>query len=167
MTIRERFRRALRRSDCSDTISQTESSSTTTTVTSASSSSQKSTTSSGKLARTFPWGRRSKDELDRTAQDAKENHGGGGGGGSSSSSSKKSKKMHPSQRPLTLQNLKHQEMLSHFTMTFGASDPDQIESLSFIGISPCCTRSPSLDMGRADTSRSSLTDPSNSYSDRD
>ncbi|KAG6010224.1 hypothetical protein E4U54_008418 [Claviceps lovelessii] len=160
MTIRERFRRALRRSDSSDTISQTESSSTTTTATSASSSSQKSATSSGKLARTFPWGRRSKDELDKTAQDAKENHGGGG-------NSKKSKKMHPSQRPLTLQNLKHQEMLSHFTMTFGASDPDQIESLSFIGVSPCCTRSPSLDMGRADTSRSSLTDPSNPYSDRD
>ncbi|KAG5979545.1 hypothetical protein E4U55_005027 [Claviceps digitariae] len=158
MTIRERFRRALRKSDSSDTISQTESNSTTTTTMSSTSSSlHKSTTSSGKLAKTFTWGRRSKDESeDKLAQAAKEN-----------SKSKKSKKMHPSQRPLTLQNLKHQEMLSHFTMTFGASDPDQIESLSFIGISPCCTRAPSLDFDRADTSSSLLTDSPNPYSERD
>ncbi|PFH58261.1 hypothetical protein XA68_13930 [Ophiocordyceps unilateralis] len=53
--------------------------------------------------------------------------------------------IHPSMRPLTIQNIQHQEMLSHFTMTFGATDPDQIESLSFCGISPCCTRTPSVD----------------------
>ncbi|PHH73926.1 hypothetical protein CDD80_3460 [Ophiocordyceps camponoti-rufipedis] len=55
------------------------------------------------------------------------------------------KPIHPSLRPLTVQNLQHQEMLSHFTMTFGATDPDQIESLSARGISPCCTRTPSVD----------------------
>ncbi|KAG6008597.1 hypothetical protein E4U21_004237 [Claviceps maximensis] len=156
MTIRERFRRALRKSDSSDTISQTESNSTTTTTMSSSSSLHKSNTSGGKLARTFTWGRRSKDDSDKISQEAKEDI-----------KNKKNKKMHPSQRPLTLQNLKHQEMLSHFTMTFGASDPDQIESLSFIGVSPCCTRRPSLDMDRADTNTSSLTDLPNPYSDRD
>ncbi|RCI10315.1 hypothetical protein L249_8440 [Ophiocordyceps polyrhachis-furcata BCC 54312] len=57
---------------------------------------------------------------------------------------RRGRKIHPSLRPLTAQNLQHQEMLSHFTMTFGATDPDQIESLSFCGISPCCTRTPSV-----------------------
>jgi len=162
MTIRDRFRRALRKSDSSDTISQTESNSTTTTTMSASSSVHKSINSgAGKLARTFTWGRRSKDESDKTAQDAKDKtnkmNNNNSSSNSNNSKTKKSKKMHPSQRPLTLQNLKHQEMLSHFTMTFGASDPDQIESLSFIGVSPCCTRTPSLDMDRADSNSSSLT----------
>ncbi|KAF4585710.1 hypothetical protein GQ602_005015 [Ophiocordyceps camponoti-floridani] len=60
------------------------------------------------------------------------------------------KPIHPSLRPLTVQNLQHQEMLSHFTMTFGASDPDQIESLNARGISPCCTRTPSVDGDFAD-----------------
>ncbi|KAG5941565.1 hypothetical protein E4U60_007823 [Claviceps pazoutovae] len=171
MAIRERFRRVLRMSDSSDTISKTGSNktstaTTTTSATSTSSSLHKSTTSSGKLARTFTWGRRSKDEAEKKAEKV---------AAKSSSKHKKTKKMHPSQRPLTLQNLKHQEMLSHFTMTFGASDPDQIESLSFIGVSPCCTRAPSLSIDRADmtdtadTIDSSLADlPSLSLgSDRD
>ncbi|KAG5925578.1 hypothetical protein E4U42_004157 [Claviceps africana] len=155
MTIRERFRRALRKSDSSDTSSQAESNSTITTTLSASSSGHKSTMGGGgKLARTFTWGRRSKDdESDKNAQGAQD---AAKDKSTMTSRSKKGRKMHPSQRPLTLQNLKHQEMLSHFTMTFGASDPAQIESLSFIGVSPCCTRSPSVDLGRADT-RSSLT----------
>jgi hypothetical protein len=54
---------------------------------------------------------------------------------------------HPSEKPLTEQNLKHQEMLSHFTMTFGASDPSQIIDPDFDGISPCCTRACSIDLG--------------------
>ncbi|GAB0131672.1 hypothetical protein EsDP_00000134 [Epichloe bromicola] len=154
MTIRDRFRRALRKSDSSDTISQTGSNTTTTTTTTTSetSSLHKSTASSGRLARTFTWGRRSKN-----------------GSEGESKKNRKSKKVHPSQRPLTLQNLKHQEMLSHFTMTFGASDPDQIESLSFVGVSPCCTRAPSLEMDRAGRAGFglSLTDSPNLDSDRD
>ncbi|GAO13866.1 uncharacterized protein UV8b_03901 [Ustilaginoidea virens] len=151
MAIRDRFRRALRRSEeNSDAISQTESNTTTTTNTSDTSSVHKSTASS-KLARTFAWQRRSKDEPDK---EAKRN--------------RKNSRLHPSQRPLTLQNLKHQEMLSHFTMTFGASDPSQIETLSFVGVSPCCTRAPSLDMQRQDTRGSSpASDLPKPDSDRD
>src|SRR4051812_42675872 len=100
MAIRDRFRRALRKSDSSDTaISQTDSN-TTTATTSETSSLHKSTTSSSRLTKTFTWGRREKDDSDK---ESKRN--------------KKNKKIHPSQRPLTLQNLKHQEMLSHFNMT--------------------------------------------------
>ncbi|KAK2592881.1 hypothetical protein QQS21_009413 [Conoideocrella luteorostrata] len=151
MAIRDRFRRALRKSDSSDdTISQTDSNTTTTTAaTSETSSLHKSTTGSSKLARTFTWGRRSKDESEKESK-----------------RSRKNKKIHPSQRPLTLQNLKHQEMLSHFTMTFGASDQSQIETLSFIGVSPCCTRAPSLEIDRADLSHSLAVSP-NPDSDRD
>jgi len=142
MAIRDRFRRALRKSDSSDTaISQTDSN-TTTATTSETSSLHKSTTSSSRHTKTFTWGRREKDDSDK---ESKRN--------------KKNKKIHPSQRPLTLQNLKHQEMLSHFNMTFGASDPSQIESASFIGVSPCCTRAPSLEIGRADISPSLADSP--------
>ncbi|EFY98621.1 hypothetical protein X797_001900 [Metarhizium robertsii] len=146
MAIRDRFRRALRKSDSSDTISPTNSN-TTTATTSETSSLHKSTSS--KLARTFAFSRRSKDE---SHEESKRN--------------KKNKKIHPSQRPLTLQNLKHQEMLSHFSMTFGASDPSQIESASFIGVSPCCTRAPSLEIDRAEISHS-LTGSPNPDSVRD
>ncbi|KAF5134276.1 uncharacterized protein G6M90_00g012930 [Metarhizium brunneum] len=146
MAIRDRFRRALRKSDSSDTISPTNSN-TTTATTSETSSLHKSTSS--KFARTFAFSRRSKDE---SHEESKRN--------------KKNKKTHPSQRPLTLQNLKHQEMLSHFSMTFGASDPSQIESASFIGVSPCCTRAPSLEIDRAEISHS-LTGSPNPDSVRD
>ncbi|KHN95155.1 uncharacterized protein MAM_07040 [Metarhizium album ARSEF 1941] len=148
MSIRDRFRRALRKSDSSDTtISQTESN-TTTTTTSETSSLHKSITSS-KFARTFAFARRSKDE---SHEESRRN--------------RRNKKIHPSQRPLTLQNLKHQEMLSHFTMTFGATDPSQIESASFIGVSPCCTRAPSLEIDRAKII-ASLTDSPSPDSARD
>ncbi|EFY87766.1 hypothetical protein MAC_06133 [Metarhizium acridum CQMa 102] len=146
MAIRDRFRRALRKSESSDTISQTHSN-TTTATTSETSSVHKSTSS--RFARTFAFGRRSKDD---SHEESKRN--------------KKDKKIHPSQRPLTLQNLKHQEMLSHFSMTFGATDPSQIESASFIGVSPCCTRAPSLEIDRAEISHS-LTDSPNPDSVRD
>jgi hypothetical protein len=53
-------------------------------------------------------------------------------------------KVHPSEKPLTAQNLQHQEMLSHFSFTFGASSPEQIEEDDFFGVSPCCTRAPSV-----------------------
>ncbi|OAA33063.1 hypothetical protein AAL_00528 [Moelleriella libera RCEF 2490] len=150
MAIRDRFRRALRRSTSSDTISQTQSNSTiATTNTSDTSSLHKSTSGGSRLAKTFSWTRRSKDDADRDSR-WKSKHS----------------KMHPSQRPLTLQNLKHQEMLSHFTMTFGASDPSQIETLSFTGVSPCCTRLPSLEIDRAGSSPS-LTGSPNTDSDRE
>ncbi|OAA43154.1 hypothetical protein NOR_04521 [Metarhizium rileyi] len=146
MAIRDRFRRALRKSDSSDTtISQTKSN-TTTATTSSTSSLHKSTSS--RFLKSFTFGRRSKDESQEE-----------------STRDRKNKKLHPSQRPLTLQNLKHQEMLSHFSMTFGASDPSQIESASFIGVSPCCTRAPSLEIDRAEASPSLADSPSNSVRD--
>ncbi|KAJ3473313.1 hypothetical protein NLG97_g10380 [Lecanicillium saksenae] len=65
--------------------------------------------------------------------------------------------------------MRHQEMLSHFSMTFGASDPAQIETMSFIGVSPCCTR-PSSRRGSLDLdpmSHGSTTSFSNSSSGTD
>ena len=146
MAIRDRFRRAMRKSDdSSDVISQTESNTTATTVDSSDSSSNKSNGS--RLAKTFSLGLR-----DRSKDEEKQ--------------ARKNKKLHPSQRPLTLQNLKHQEMLSHFTMTFGASDPSQVEGVSFVGVSPCCTRAPSMEIDRADVSPL-LTGTPSSVSGRD
>lgn len=130
MAIRDRVRRALRKSEASDALSQTESNGTTSTAnTSQSSQGGSPKKSSSKLSRTWTFGSRDK--------------------------SKDKKRMHPSEKPLTAQNLRHQEMLSGFTMTFGASDPDQIESASFIGISPCCTRAGSR---RGSINLDSLTD---------
>jgi hypothetical protein len=149
MAIRDRFRRALRKSDSSDTISQTESNTTTTTTSETSSLHKSTTSSSSRFARSFTFGRREKEDPEKESR-----------------RNRKNKKMHPSQRPLTLQNLKHQEMLNQFSMTFGASDPNQIESASFIGVSPCCTRAPSLEIDRADISPSLTADSPNSDSFR-
>lgn len=145
MAIRDRIRRALRKSDSSDAVSQTGSNTTATTLTTAATSEtslhQLPTTTSA-LSRIFTLG----------------SHGSSGSGSSGTNKAKikpsrrerrrAKATVHPSQRPLTLQNLRHQEMLSHFTMTFGASDPDRIESLSFYGVSPCCTRAASVDLDR-------------------
>ncbi|KND95380.1 hypothetical protein TOPH_00436 [Tolypocladium ophioglossoides CBS 100239] len=130
MAIRDRFRRALRKSDSSDSISQTESNTTTTTTTSETSSLHKTATTTSTLSKVFTFGSRDRDN-DRDKSKEKERKTAKGG---------RKKPIHPSQRPLTLQNLKHQEMLGQFTMTFGASNPSQIERLSFCGVSPCCTR---------------------------
>lgn len=141
MAIRDRIRRALRKSDSSsDSVSQAGSNTTAATAaTSETESLHKLPTHHSALSRIFTLGSRDKD------------NGGHRSSGSNSKERKKAKggkKMHPSQRPLTLQNLKHQEMLSHFTMTFGASDPDQVVSPSFGGVSPCCTRPGSVDLNR-------------------
>ncbi|KAM0250546.1 hypothetical protein ACHAQJ_008556 [Trichoderma viride] len=144
MAIRERFRRALRRSDDSDTISQTDSDATAASSTRQSSSSESAPQlslkkTSSALSRTFTFGRRDK-EKDKERDNAKKEE----------RDRKKTKGRtykHPSEKPLTEQNLKHQEMLSHFTMTFGASDPSQIQDVDFDGISPCCTRNGSIDLG--------------------
>ncbi|OAQ98631.1 hypothetical protein LLEC1_07832 [Akanthomyces lecanii] len=75
------------------------------------------------------------------------------------------RRTHPRDRPLTTQNIRHQEMLAGFSMTFGASDPNQIETLSFVGVSPCCTRRGSLDLDPV--SRGSTTSFANSSSGTD
>ena len=60
----------------------------------------------------------------------------GGFGGSSAFP----KRMHPSERPLTEQNLRHQEMLGTFTMKFGRSRRfSRGARSSFSGISPRCS----------------------------
>ncbi|KAH7349866.1 hypothetical protein B0T11DRAFT_135333 [Plectosphaerella cucumerina] len=58
---------------------------------------------------------------------------------------KKNKILHPSEKPLTLDNIQHQEMLSHFTWTFGnrRDSYDPVEELE--GISPGTSRRPSYD----------------------
>ncbi|KAL6695940.1 hypothetical protein J3F84DRAFT_319141 [Trichoderma pleuroticola] len=139
MAIRDRFRRALRRSDDSDTISQTDSNATTDSTRQSSSSESAPQLSlkktSSVLSRLF------KDTKEKEAKMEEKNR-------------KKNKGRtwkHPSEKPLTEQNLKHQEMLSHFTMTFGASDPTQVVDVDFDGISPCCTRNGSLDLGSPDS----------------
>ncbi|RFU81438.1 hypothetical protein TARUN_750 [Trichoderma arundinaceum] len=143
MAIRERFRRALRRSDDSDTISQTDSNGDSSTRQSSSSESSAPQLSlkktSSTLSRTFTFGRRDK-EKDKEKEIAKKEE-------KDRKRNKGRTWKHPSEKPLTEQNLKHQEMLSHFTMTFGASDPSQIQDIDFDGISPCCTRNCSIDLG--------------------
>lgn len=148
MAIRERFRRALRKSDDSDTISQTDSNGTTSSSTRQSSSSESSAPqlslkkTSSTLSKTFSFGRRNTKKNEekiarKEERDRKRNKG--------------RTYKHPSEKPLTEQNLKHQEMLSHFTMTFGASDPSQIIDPDFDGISPCCTRTCSIDLGSSES----------------
>lgn len=140
MAIRDRFRRALRKSDSSDSISQTESTLTTTSTASTSrsslsdASSQQSHKSAPRLTRTFTFGHRDK-EKDKTKEKEKEKK------------NKNKTRPHPSERPLTTQNLKHQELLSQFTMTFGTQNISQIEFYDSNGISPCCTRPCSIDEG--------------------
>lgn len=120
MAIRDRVRRALRKSEASDAITQTSSNSSNTTSSTANTSQSSGTGSplTKTTSRLFGFGSRDRGSKDKDRK----------------------KRLHPSEKPLTAQNLRHQELLSHFTMTFGASDPNQIESLSFIGVSPCCTR---------------------------
>ncbi|KAL7901457.1 hypothetical protein HDV63DRAFT_200340 [Trichoderma sp. SZMC 28014] len=149
MAIRERFRRALRRSDDSDTISQTESTGTTSSSTRQSSSSESSAPqlslkkTSSTLSKAFSFGRgdsskKNEEKIARKQERARKRNEG-------------RTYKHPSEKPLTEQNLKHQEMLSHFTMTFGASDPSQIIDSDFDGISPCCTRACSIDLGSSES----------------
>ncbi|KAF7545491.1 hypothetical protein G7Z17_g9130 [Cylindrodendrum hubeiense] len=131
MAIRESFRRVLRRSDESDSSSQADSNTINTASSSKTSVSSKSSGSRLTRTRTWTWGSNN----NKTKEAAKERK----------SKSKSNKRItHPSEKPLTEQNLRHQEVLSQFTWTFGASRPDQVESDSFIGISPCCTRAPSI-----------------------
>ncbi|KJZ79016.1 hypothetical protein HIM_01789 [Hirsutella minnesotensis 3608] len=154
MAIRDRIRRALRKSDSSETFSHTGSNTTSTstsnstsaTTTSETSSLRKTATTASTLSRVFAFGSRDKDPARRSQEKAEK-----AARRERRRAARPGKKpIHPSQRPLTLQNLKHQEMLSHFTMTFGATDPHQIESLSFCGVSPCCTRANSIDLDRED-----------------
>lgn len=64
----------------------------------------------------------------------KRSGGGGGGGGAFA------RRLHPSERPLTEQNLRHQEMLGTFTMKFGRSRRfSRGARSSFSGISPRCS----------------------------
>lgn len=61
---------------------------------------------------------------------------GGGGGGFNGFQ----RRLHPSERPLTEQNLRHQEMLGTFTMKFGRSRRfSRGARSSFSGISPRCS----------------------------
>ncbi|CAF3440152.1 hypothetical protein SNK03_008204 [Fusarium graminearum] len=132
MAIREHFRRAMRSdASASNIIDVNTSGKITATVTKSSQNSDKSDVSSksslvNKLSRTWTWGSKDKDATKERK-------------------SKKGKKItHPSEKPLTAQNLQHQEMLSQFSFTFGASSPEQIEDDDFLGVSPCCTRAPSV-----------------------
>lgn len=132
MAIREHFRRAMRSdASASNIIDVNTSGKITATVTKSSQNSDKSDISSksslvNKLSRTWTWGSKDKDATKERK-------------------SKKGKKItHPSEKPLTAQNLQHQEMLSQFSFTFGASSPEQIEDDDFLGVSPCCTRAPSV-----------------------
>ncbi|QPC74048.1 hypothetical protein HYE68_004800 [Fusarium pseudograminearum] len=132
MAIREHFRRAMRSdASASNIIDANTSGKITATMTKSSQNSDKSDVSSksslvNKLSRTWTWGSKDKDATKERK-------------------SKKGKKItHPSEKPLTTQNLQHQEMLSQFSFTFGASSPEQIEDDDFLGVSPCCTRAPSV-----------------------
>lgn len=140
MAIRDRVRRALRKSEASDTISQTESN--TTAHTSQSSDGPQLEKTTSRLARVLTFGSSSPDNKEKEKERAEKRER----KAKSQSSSSSSRRTHPRDRPLTTQNIRHQEMLAGFSMTFGASDPNQIETMSFVGVSPCCTRRGSLDL---------------------
>jgi hypothetical protein len=86
------------------------------------------------ISRAFTWSGRDKSDFNQPQPEK-----------SPKQTKKRTPKLHPSEKPLTAENLKHQELLNHFTMTFGASDPSRLDSMSFYGVSPCCTRRPSID----------------------
>ncbi|KAJ2974193.1 hypothetical protein NQ176_g6187 [Zarea fungicola] len=129
MAIRDRVRRALHPSEPSDTISQTASNTTNTSQSSEGPQLEKTTS---RLARAFNFGSSGEREREKERAAVKKER--------KAQDKQKSRRTHPRDRPLTTQNLRHQEMLGQFSMTFGASDPSQIETMSFIGVSPCCTR---------------------------
>ena len=146
MAIRDRFRRALHKSTSSSNVSQASDSNRnsasnnhiTTTTTAVSDSSEGSSLRKSPSAKLFPW--RSSESESRKKEEEKRK-------------AKKSKPVHPRDKPLTATNLRHQEMLSGFNMTFGSS-PNRLSQLvpagpwdDFEGVSPCCTRSPSIDGG--------------------
>lgn len=138
MAIRDRVRRALRKSEASDTISQADSNTTTTAANTAANASQSSSDgtqlekTTSRLARAFTFSS-SPDSKEKEKERAEKRE-------RKAQDRQSRRRTHPRDRPLTTQNIRHQEMLGQFRMTFGASDPSQIETLSFVGVSPCCTR---------------------------
>lgn len=104
--------------------------------------------STGRLAKTWSW---------RSAVAGTTSAGDTGSSGAPVAATPKPPKkqskqrVHPSERPLTETNLRHQEMLSTFTMSFGrrARRPSQGGRSSFSGISPGNSRRGSMDSGYA------------------
>ena len=148
MAIRDRFRRAVHKSASTDSIAPSDSNTTITTTQTTGTVSSSDTTSSTRslrkvhstmFGRTFTWGREKDLEKEKKKEEEKERE--------KERKRKKSKKpMHPRDKPLTEQNLRHQEALSHFTMTFGSESMASASNrLSYIGgVSPCCTRPASM-----------------------
>ncbi|KAF4123498.1 hypothetical protein GMORB2_6199 [Geosmithia morbida] len=143
MAIRERLRRVLPGSSSSNlsssstgSISQADSN----TPATSNGSAQSSSSSSGKLTDKLPWNRSSKGKDKEQRKEDRED--------------KKQERrrrrttgvIHPRDKPLTESNLRHQEMLSAFDFSFGSSPSrlSQVVPPDYIGISPCCTRAPSL-----------------------
>lgn len=145
MAIRDRFRRALHKSDSDSNISQVESNITTTTTTTTNTSSETSSEPSSlhrqptQQKLTFPWGRTEKEREQRKEEKEKKKQKKKASG----------KPMHPRDKPLTATNLRHQEMLGQFDFSFGSS-PNRLSQLvpagpmDHIGVSPCCTRPASI-----------------------
>lgn len=141
MAIRDRFRRAMHKSDSESTISQTESNTTSATNTSSEASSlhkqptNASSSTTPKLK--FPWSSTDKErEAKQKEKELKK-----------AAAKKKKGPVHPRDRPLTEANLRNQEMLSGFSFEFGSS-PNRMSQLvppeQDIGVSPCCTRPASI-----------------------
>lgn len=97
---------------------------------------------SGRLAKTFSW--RSANGKDTSEAPAE-----APAPPKAKSKPKQKQRMHPSERPLTETNLRHQELLSTFTMSFGRRRMSQGGRTSFSGISPGNSRQTSLDSGYA------------------
>jgi hypothetical protein len=138
MSIRDRVRRVLRSksggsSSDSDSMSQSDTSPATPTSSNTSQSSDSVQSLTSKLSRTFTFGARDKESSSASANAATTKE---------KSKKRRSRPLHPSERPLTAQNLRHQQVLNQFTMTFGTSNLSQLD---LDGISPCCTRAPSID----------------------
>jgi len=88
--------------------------------------------------------RKQKDEEKEKARQAKAN--------AASKAKNKGRPVHPRDKPLTAQNLKHQEMLRGFTFEFGSSPDRMSQVCTDYEWSPCCTRAASIDGDHTDGS---------------
>jgi hypothetical protein len=158
MAIRDRFRRAMHKSESSSNLAPSESNNTlatttttptiiTTTTTSETSSQESSlrrepTEQTAKFA--FPWSKTDTEKTHRREEKEKKRQE------KQQLKQKKSiRHLHPRDRPLTSTNIRYQEQLGDWDFSFGSSSNrmSQLitdESTSSFGVSPCCTRPGSI-----------------------
>lgn len=159
MTIKDHFRRALHKSNSSSTLDSNPASAYTATIaatpSNGSHSDMSATTSSGSdnarrhslhLSRALTWVRGERDHPSRVEQEKEKlrlQKEADKKAKSAAAAKRRKKPTHPSEKTLTAQNLRHQEMLSQFSWT-DALRAEHFGPGSVGGVSPCCTRPTSM-----------------------